>query len=189
MVAFQPASVYGNRVAFQEILLVTAQESRNIFHRCPAWRQGLIPEVTMLGRADMVKPPRGDDARFGNGSRFTKVQEMKQDLVPKIIWLFLTWASNLLRVRQLQTCQGNPGKLIEVLVWLWSSRYFYDFLSLFPVLRWHFLYRQDCWQLAAKYWDAAGLDWSVWLWWMGRLLRHFAICSRTLGPSLGIFLP
>ena len=85
MVAFQPSSVYGNRVAFQEILLVTAQDSKNNFHRSPAWRQGLIPEVTMLGRGDMVKPPRGDDARFGNGSRFTKVQEMKQELVPKTI--------------------------------------------------------------------------------------------------------
>lgn len=80
MAAFEPSSVYGNRTAWQEILLVTSQDTKNIFHRSAVWRQGMVPDVLMLPPADMVKPPRTDDAKYGSDGRFTRVQEMKQEL-------------------------------------------------------------------------------------------------------------
>lgn len=76
MVAF--SSVYGNRCAFQEVLFITSQDPKNIFHRSSVWRQGMVGDVVMLPRADMVKPPRSDDAKYGADARFTRVQEMKQ---------------------------------------------------------------------------------------------------------------
>ena len=78
MVSFEPSSVYGNRVAWQEVLLVTSKDGKNMFHKTSLWRQGLISDVIMLPRSDMVKPPRGD-SKYGADGRFTRVQEMKQD--------------------------------------------------------------------------------------------------------------
>lgn len=77
MASFEPSSVYGSRTAWQEMLLVTANDSKNIFHRSPLWRQGLVSDIAMLPRAEMVKPPRVD-AKYGSDGRFTRVQEMKQ---------------------------------------------------------------------------------------------------------------
>jgi len=78
MASFEPSSVYGNRVAWQELVLVTSQDGKNIFHRTPLWRQGLISDILMLPRGEMVKPPRAEGAKYGGEGRFTKVQEMKQ---------------------------------------------------------------------------------------------------------------
>ena len=78
MASFDPSSVYGNRVAWQELVLVTSQDGKNIFHRTPLWRQGLISEILMLPRGEMVKPPQAEGAKYGAEGRFTKVQEMKQ---------------------------------------------------------------------------------------------------------------
>ena len=68
--------MYGNRVAWQEIALVTCDDPKSIFHKTGVWKQGLIANVTMLARCDMIKPARG---KYGADSRFTRVQEMKQD--------------------------------------------------------------------------------------------------------------
>lgn len=77
MASFEPSSVYGNRVAWQELLLVTANDTKNVFHRSSLWRQGLVNDIVMLPRSEMVKPPRSD-AKYGSDGRFTRVQEMKQ---------------------------------------------------------------------------------------------------------------
>eukprot|EP00435_Cladocopium_sp_Y103_P035840 s1440_g9.t1 len=77
MVSFEPSTVYGNRTAWQEVLLVTSSDGRNMYHKTALWRQGLISDVMMLPRSEMVKPPRGD-SKYGADTRFTKVQEMKQ---------------------------------------------------------------------------------------------------------------
>lgn len=45
----------------------------------------MVGDVAMLPRADMVKPPRTDDAKYGADGRFTKVQEMKQVGVYKMV--------------------------------------------------------------------------------------------------------
>lgn len=78
MLTYEESSVYGNRSGFQELLLVTANDNKNIFHGSSAWRRGVITGVSMLQRQEMVKPPR-PDSKYGGDARFTKVQEMKQD--------------------------------------------------------------------------------------------------------------
>ena len=77
MVSFEPSSIYGSRVGFHEILLVTAADKHNIFHRSALWKQLVVQGVSMLSRSSMAKPPRGDNT-FGGEPRFTRVQEMKQ---------------------------------------------------------------------------------------------------------------
>ena len=76
MVYFEPSSVYGQRQAFQEVILISAPDSRNCFVKAGAYRQGVIAGVSMLSRGDMVKPAK---SAYGTDTRFTKVQEMKQD--------------------------------------------------------------------------------------------------------------
>ena len=78
MVAFEPSSVYGSRSGFQEVVLITAADPKNVFHKTSLWKQGVVTGVSMLPRQDMVKPSRLDSL-WGADSRFTKVQEMKQD--------------------------------------------------------------------------------------------------------------
>lgn len=78
MVCFEPSTVYGNRQAYQEVLLIISQDSKNAFLKQPVWKHGVIAGVSMLARGDMVKPTK-NDGRYGADSRFTKVQEMKQD--------------------------------------------------------------------------------------------------------------
>ena len=84
MVSFEPSSIYGSRVGFHEILLVTAADKQTLFHRSPLWKQLVVPGVSMLSRANMAKPPRGDN-KFGGEPRFTRVQEMKQAGVVSLI--------------------------------------------------------------------------------------------------------
>ncbi|CAK9076905.1 unnamed protein product, partial [Durusdinium trenchii] len=75
IVNFEPSSVYGQRNAFQEILVITSPEKQNLSHKGKLWKQGVVSGVQMLSRSEMVKPPR---AKWGGDPRFTKVQEMKQ---------------------------------------------------------------------------------------------------------------
>ena len=76
MVCFEPSSVYGNRQGYQEILLVSSLDKQNCFTKSAAYRQGIFSGVSMLSRSDMVKPEKN---AYGGDTRFTKVQEMKQD--------------------------------------------------------------------------------------------------------------
>ena len=78
MVTFEPSSIYGTRLGFQEVVLVTANDPKNIAHKSSLWKQGLAVGVSMLPRQDMVKPYKSE-GKWGSDSRFTKVQEMKQD--------------------------------------------------------------------------------------------------------------
>ena len=61
--------------------MATGDDSKSIFHKTGVWKQGLIANVSMLARGDMVKPARGT---YGADSRFTRVQEMKQDKLAKV---------------------------------------------------------------------------------------------------------
>ena len=79
MVAFDENSVYGARLGFQELILVTSTDQKNHFHGSLGWKRGLISGVSMLQRQDMIKPPR-TSGKWGSDARFTKVQEMKQDM-------------------------------------------------------------------------------------------------------------
>ena len=78
MVTFEPSSIYGSRVGFQEVVLVTANDAKTVAHKPSLWKQGLVAGVSMLPRQDMVKPCKSE-GKWGSDSRFTKVQEMKQD--------------------------------------------------------------------------------------------------------------
>ncbi|CAK8990596.1 unnamed protein product, partial [Durusdinium trenchii] len=75
--SFEPSTLYGNRVGFQDILLVTSSKGNNIFHKSKLWKTALVTDISMLPRQQMLKPPRPDN-RYGVDTRFTKVQEMKQ---------------------------------------------------------------------------------------------------------------
>lgn len=81
VVGFQPETVYGNRSAFHEVLLITAAGEKNCaptkskFHKA-----GFIGGVSMLQRGEMLKLQHNT---YGPEPRFTKVQELKQ------AWLFL----------------------------------------------------------------------------------------------------
>ena len=77
MVSFEPSSIYGSRTGWQELLLVTASETKNMFHKSNLWKQGHVSNITMLPRSDMLKPPR-TEGKYGSDGRFTRVQEMKQ---------------------------------------------------------------------------------------------------------------
>jgi len=79
MIHFDPASIYGNRSGFHEILLVTGSDKQNVFMKSAFWRTGVVTGVTMLGRAEMAKVPKDLSKYFGGETRFTRVQEMKQD--------------------------------------------------------------------------------------------------------------
>ena len=129
MVAFESSSVYGMRQAYQEILLVTSADSKNIFHRSPAWKQGLVPDVQMLARSDMVKPPRTEDAKFGTDGRFTRVQEMKQANLHKIltkVFKTITCLKNFLSICELPTfdpiCSTAGGHPLLESLWTTCSR-------------------------------------------------------------------
>lgn len=50
------ATVYGKREGALTGLLVTSSNSKNIFRNTRAFKTGVIHEVSMLGRQDMVKP-------------------------------------------------------------------------------------------------------------------------------------
>ena len=76
MLAFEESSIYGNRSGFQELLLITSNDGKNVFHASPGWKRQVVTGVSMLQRQDMSKMPRG---KWGSEGRFTKVQEMKQD--------------------------------------------------------------------------------------------------------------
>ncbi|CAK8995879.1 Uncharacterized protein SCF082_LOCUS4551 [Durusdinium trenchii] len=73
---FDQATLYGNRTAFHELLLVTSKEA-SPFHKSKLWKQAAVFNISMLPRSEMAKPPR-DDSKYGSEARFTKVQEMKQ---------------------------------------------------------------------------------------------------------------
>jgi hypothetical protein len=77
IVTFEPSSIYGSRLGFQEVVLVTANDPKNIA-KSSLWKQGLAVGVSMLPRQAMVKPCKSE-GKWGSDSRFTKVQEMKQD--------------------------------------------------------------------------------------------------------------
>ena len=88
MVTFEPSSVYGSRSGYQQVLLITSNDKNNIFRRSRIWKVGVIHGVTMLGRAEMLKPARASKL-YGGEARFTKVQEMKQDSISVIFFLKL----------------------------------------------------------------------------------------------------
>eukprot|EP00435_Cladocopium_sp_Y103_P004311 s3355_g1.t1 len=77
MGSFEPSSIYGSRVGWQELLLVTASDTKNVFHKSILWKQGHVSNIAMLPRSDMLKPPR-TEGKYGSDGRFTRVQEMKQ---------------------------------------------------------------------------------------------------------------
>lgn len=77
MASFEPSSIYGSRVGWHELLLVTAADTKNVFHKSNLWKQGHVSNITMLPRSDMLKPPRSE-GKYGADGRFTRVQEMKQ---------------------------------------------------------------------------------------------------------------
>ncbi|CAK9015621.1 Uncharacterized protein SCF082_LOCUS12841 [Durusdinium trenchii] len=88
MVTFEPSSVYGSRSGYQQVLLITSNDKNNIFRRSRIWKVGVIQGVTMLGRAEMLKPARASKL-YGGEARFTKVQEMKQDSISVMFLLKL----------------------------------------------------------------------------------------------------
>lgn len=77
VVHFEPSSIYGSRSGYHELLLVTAADKGNNFHKTKLWKSGVVANVTMLARPEMAKPAR-DSSRYGAETRFTRVQEMKQ---------------------------------------------------------------------------------------------------------------
>lgn len=58
--------------------MVTAQDKSNVFHKTAFWKSAVVNNVNMLGRAEMIKLPKGD-GKFGGDGRFTRVQELKQE--------------------------------------------------------------------------------------------------------------
>lgn len=82
VVHFEPSSIYGTRVGYHDLLLVTAAGKGNMFHKSKLWRTGVVAGVSMLPRNDMAKPAR-DTAKYGSETRFTRVQEMKQARGPE----------------------------------------------------------------------------------------------------------
>ncbi|CAK9049337.1 unnamed protein product [Durusdinium trenchii] len=46
MVAFEPSSVYGSRSGFQEVVLITAADPKNVFHKTSLWKQGVVCVAT-----------------------------------------------------------------------------------------------------------------------------------------------
>ena len=87
MATFDPTTMYGNRTGYQDLLLVSSADSRNIFRRSPMYRTSVVSGINMLARSDMVKPPPArTDARYGGEGRFTKVQEMRQDWNHSNFW-------------------------------------------------------------------------------------------------------
>ena len=62
---------------------MTSMDKGNVALKSKLWRQGVVSGVSMLQRAEMLKPPR--NSRYGAEGRFTKVQEMKQDRVSLLL--------------------------------------------------------------------------------------------------------
>ena len=75
MVSFLAETVYGNRSAFQEVLLVVSSDKGNVPIKSKFGKSGHVGQVSMLPRSEMAKLPRDS---YGTEGRFTRVQELKQ---------------------------------------------------------------------------------------------------------------
>jgi hypothetical protein len=75
---FDPATVWGARTEFHDMILLTANNNKNVWQRGRLWRRQVCSLVPMLPRRSMVKPVKVKEGVFTVDTELTLVQRWKQ---------------------------------------------------------------------------------------------------------------
>lgn len=78
IMTFDPPTVWGARSETHDMILLTSNNSQNVWHRSRLWRRHVCSNVPMLARRSMVKPTKVKEGVLTVDTDLTLVQRWKQ---------------------------------------------------------------------------------------------------------------